>query len=133
MKIENILREHWKKATPERVELFAWMKHQHLFSAGDIESSFSHIGRASIFRTLKLFVELGVLRRINLWESGESYEVECCEKHHHEHMKCNSCGDILSFDSHNICEKIFCEAQKRGFHIAEHSLSILGNCKNCNS
>ena len=131
MNIEKILRSSWNKATPERKTLFEWMQEKHLFTANDIKEDFSNIGRASIFRTLKLFVEIWVLRRINLWESGESYEIECCEAHHHEHMKCNSCGDILSFASETICERIFSEAKKLGFQIDEHSLSIFWKCKNC--
>ena len=131
MEIEKILREHKKSVTPERIELFAWMEQKHLFTSGDLESGFTHIGRASIFRTIKLFVELWILRRVNLWESGESYEIECCKKHHHEHMKCNSCWDILSFASDSICKQIFVQAKKLSFHIDEHSLSILWKCKNC--
>lgn len=133
MKIEKILRENKKSCTPERLELYAWMEKKHLFTSADLEADFSHIGRASIFRTLKLFTEIWVLRRVNLWESGESYEIECCKKHHHEHMKCNSCGDVLSFASDAICKQIFTQAKKLGFHIDEHSLSILWKCKNCNS
>jgi len=131
MKIEKILKSKSKKVTPERVRLFTWMEQKHLFTSADIEWSFPDAGRASIFRTLKLFVEIWILRRINLWESGESYEIECCSKHHHEHMKCNACGDILSFDSHAICNKIFSQAKKLWFHIDEHSLSIFWKCKNC--
>jgi Fe2+ or Zn2+ uptake regulation protein len=58
MKIEGILKEHKKSCTPERIELFTWMEKRHLFTSGDLEARCSHIGRASIFRTLKLFTEL---------------------------------------------------------------------------
>jgi Fe2+ or Zn2+ uptake regulation protein len=34
------------------------------------------------------------------------------EKHHHEHMKCEKCNDIINFDSENICKKILKEAKK---------------------
>ncbi len=131
MDIEKKLKSHKKKVTPERVDLFSWMEQKHLFSSADIENEFSHIGRASIFRTLKLFSEIWILRRLHLWESWDKYEIECCEKHHHEHMKCNSCWDILTFTSDSICKKIFSEAKKLGFHIDEHSLSIFWKCKSC--
>lgn len=131
MNIEKILKSKGKKVTPERVKLFNWMEKKHLFTSADIEWDFPDTGRASVFRTLKLFVEIWILRRINLWESGESYEIECCSKHHHEHMKCNACWDILSFDSDAICSKIFSQAKKLWFHIDEHSLSIFWKCKNC--
>ena len=131
MNIKDILKSHCKKVTPERSELFSWMKEKHLFSAADIENNFSTIGRASIFRTLKLFCEIWILRRLHQWDAGDKYEIDCCEKHHHEHMTCKSCWDILSFASDAICSKIFSEAKKLGFIVDEHSLSIFWKCSNC--
>ena len=131
MKIEDVLKRNKKKCTPERLELFAWMEKKHLFTSADLELEFPHLWRASIFRTIKLFCETWALRRIYLWESGESYELECCSKHHHEHMKCNNCGNVVSFESGNICKKLFSEAKKIGFHVSEHSIWIFGTCKNC--
>jgi Fe2+ or Zn2+ uptake regulation protein len=68
-----------------------------------------------------------------LWDNHEKYEVECCSKHHHEHMKCMWCWDILSFDSAKICEQIFSRAKTLWFHISEHSVNIMGTCKSCNT
>ena len=131
MNFEETLRNTWSKVTPERKKLYNWMKEKHLFTASIIEQDFSSISRASIFRTLKLFCELGILRRINLGDWAESYEIECCEKHHHEHMKCNTCWEVLNFASDKICKKLFLEAKKLGFYISEHSISILWTCKAC--
>lgn len=132
MNIQEILKQHKKSVTPERVKLYNWMKSKHLFNSQDLERDFAWVWRASIFRTIKLFVELWVLRSINLWESGESYEIECCSAHHHEHMKCESCNEVLSFESNEICNKIFEHAEKLWFTISQHSLSILWKCKSCN-
>lgn len=133
MNIQEVLRKHKKKVTPERVELFLWMEKKHLFNSWDLESSFSHIGRASIFRTIKLFVEIWVLRRVSLWEQAESYEIECCEDHHHEHMKCQSCWNVYSFNANIICKLLWQVAKKHGFQMQEHSVSLFWRCKNCNS
>lgn len=132
MKIEEILRKHNLKVTPERLKIFSQMENMHLFESKELVEKFPELGRASIFRTIKLFCKIWALRRIYLWDNHEKYEVECCSKHHHEHMKCNKCWNILSFDSHNICDRIFSEAKKLGFHISEHSVNILGTCKSCN-
>jgi len=130
MKIETVLREHKRSITPERVKMFDFFTHKHLSSASDIEQAFPELGRASIFRTLRLFLKIGVIRRVALGERGENYEL-VDEDSHHEHMKCSKCGKVVSFESADICQKIFSEAQKIGFHVTEHSLSILGVCKNC--
>ena len=131
MNFEETLRNTWKKVTPERKKLYNWMKKKHLFTASIVEQDFSTISRASIFRTLKLFCNLGILRRVNLGDGAESYEIECCETHHHEHMKCLRCWEVLSFASSKICTKIFTEAKKLGFQISEHSINILWTCKTC--
>jgi len=131
MKIQSILKQKNKKITPERILLSTWMEKRHLFTASDILKEFSEVSRASIFRTLKLFSEIGYLRALNIGENKEMcYEVEH-EHHHHEHMKCDTCGDIISFGSDEICKKIFTSAKKMWFQVTQHSLNISGKCKNC--
>jgi Fur family ferric uptake transcriptional regulator len=131
MNLEKILKSSGKKCTPERLQLGQWMKQRHLFTSNQLQESFPNIGRASIFRNVKLFAEIWYLRKINLWENFQlSYEVEH-EHHHHEHMKCLHCWDVLSFESDNICKKLFVEAKKLGFKISDHSLSIMWTCKKC--
>ena len=66
MKIENILRKHNKKATPERLALYKKMEGMHIFESKDLVQAFPKIGRASIFRSIKLFCEIGALRRMYL-------------------------------------------------------------------
>ena len=130
MNIENILKQHWKSITEERKEIFRFLETRHIFSAQEVLEQFPALGRASVFRTIRLFLEIGVLRRLILGERWESYEINN-SGHHHEHMKCTLCQSIMSFDSHGICRKIFEEARKQGFAIQEHSLSILGTCQKC--
>jgi Fur family transcriptional regulator, ferric uptake regulator len=61
----------------------------------------------------------------------EMYEIVHADHHHHEHMKCEKCNKIISFESEEICKKIFEEAKKLGFSIKEHSVVVRGLCKNC--
>lgn len=58
MKITELLKQEKKSVTPERVRLFEKMEEFHIFSARDIENSFPEIGRASVFRSIKLFSEI---------------------------------------------------------------------------
>lgn len=130
MKIEDILKREKKNVTPERKELFTRMQEFHIFSAKDLETNFSEIPRASIFRTIKLFCEIGVLRRINLEAGVDQYEVNSHE-HHHEHMKCESCGKILSFDSQFLCKLLSQVAKNNNFMLREHSINLFGICNEC--
>jgi Fur family ferric uptake transcriptional regulator len=130
MKIENILKEHWKSVTKERIDIFSFILSKHLFSASDLISNFKNLWRASVFRTLNLFIEIWILRRIPLWEKWDFYELNE-EKAHHEHMRCEKCSNIINFDSEEICKNIFKEAEKYWFKIKEHSINVVWICKNC--
>lgn len=130
MKIEEILKKHKKSITSERKILFWEMQKFHIFTAKDIEENFSHIGRASVFRTIKLFCEIWVLRRLSLEAGVEQYEVNSHD-HHHEHMKCENCGKVLSFDSNFLCELLKKVAKNHHFQLREHSINLFGTCKNC--
>lgn len=132
MDIENILRTHKKSITEERKDIFSFIEKRHIFWAQEILDHFPDLWRASVFRTIRLFLEIGILRRLILGNRGETYEINRIWDHH-EHMKCRICEDILNFDSGTICQKIFEEAKKQGFIIQEHSLSIIGKCQKCTS
>lgn len=131
MEIAKILNSYGKSITKERKDIFSFIEKQHTFMAQDLRNNFPHIGRASIFRTINIFLEISVIRRIptsqQRWDTYELNEVE----HHHEHMKCEKCHELISFESENICQKIFEQAKKKWFKIREHSVSVFGTCNNC--
>ncbi|MCP4523738.1 MAG: transcriptional repressor [Candidatus Gracilibacteria bacterium] len=130
MEIEQILRENNNRVTPERVAIYNYLKTKHIFSYNNISQNFGELGRASIFRTLNLFLDLGVIRKVEIGEKTMTYELND-HNNHHEHMKCENCKEVISFDSDNICNKIFQEAKKLGFKIKSHNIGVLGTCKNC--
>ncbi len=68
MNISTILKSHGKSVTNERIEIFAYIETKHLFSAIDILDVFPNLGRASVFRTIRLFLKIGILRRLTLGE-----------------------------------------------------------------
>lgn len=130
MNIENILKSNNNRITPERLKLFKFISKKHIFTYNDLMNNFKNIGRASVFRTLNLFLEIWVIRKIGVWENIMTYELND-ENHHHEHMKCSNCNSIISFESDSICKKLFEEAKAIWFKIKSHNIWIVWTCKNC--
>lgn len=130
MKIETILKINWLKSTQERLQIYNFINKRHIFSCNDLLYNLKNVWRASIFRTLKLFLEIWIIRKVNLWEKIETYEL-IDETHHHEHMKCENCENVISFESEDICNKILKEAEKKWFKIKSHNICITWVCKNC--
>lgn len=123
-----------RRWTKERQQLFDFIDRNHLVSAPMLEAKFPNIGRASIFRTLKTFTDLGILRRVNLGRGYDEYEaIESDANHHHEHMRCVKCNAVISFPSASICAQIVKLAGEHWFEVSEHSINVLGVCKGCQS
>lgn len=131
MDIEKILKEKWKRITEERIEIFNFISEKHIFDSNDILKNFENIWRASVFRTINLFLEIWVIRKVKTWKNGDSYEIIHENKHSHEHMECSDCWDILSFESEKIYKEIMKKAQKLGFEIKDQFINISGKCKDC--
>lgn len=130
MKIENILKENNNRVTPERIAIFEFLKIKHIFTYNDIIGHFKSLWRASIFRTLNLFLDLGIIRKIDVWAKTMTYEF-VDHHNHHEHMRCDSCNSIIGFHADSICKKILEEAKKMWFQVKSHSIWVVGKCKKC--
>ena len=131
MNIEKILKDHKKRITNERIEIFDFISKKHIFDANDIINNFKNIWRASVFRTINLFLEIWIIRKIKSTKNGDSDEI-VDKKHSHEHMECEDCWEILSFGSEDIYKNLEEEAKKLGFKIEDKSINISGKCKKCN-
>jgi Fur family transcriptional regulator, ferric uptake regulator len=94
----------------------------------DAESRDVSIGRATVFRALDLFTELGLLERIDLPTGEHAYVV--CEPVHHHHVVCSVCGRQTDDDAG--VQAIVAEMERQtGYRIERHRLELYGTCPNC--
>ena len=87
------------------------------------------IGRATIFRSLDLLAELGVVERLDL-PTGEHAYVPC-EPIHHHHVICSSCGRTEEVDDPGIDGVVRSIAARTGYRIESHRLDLFGLCPAC--
>lgn len=126
----NILKTHGLKKTKARVELLEMLSQHHCLDISEIESKIigSVCDQATLFRTLKTFIDRGIIRKSKL-KKRVLYELSC-SGHHHHHFICNSCKKIIPFDG---CRLDFFKkiAKEHGFEIQEHTMEFYGLCKQC--
>ena len=95
-----------------------------------IKSSNPGIGYATVYRTLKLFVEAGLAREILLHDGQTRYE-HVVAGEHHDHLVCTGCNAIIEFEDETI-ENLQKEiAARHGFLIKSHKMEMYGLCANC--
>ncbi len=88
------------------------------------------IGRTTIYRALKVFVDAQLADAIELRDGLTRFEHKFRHAHH-DHMICVECGTILEFVSSEI-ERLQDEiAEDYGFTIESHRHQIFGLCQKC--
>lgn len=131
----NFLGGKGLKLTKERTavlsEVYSFHGHfepEYLYSR--IKGSGSKASRASVYRTLSLLVECGLVKRVTRTDKGNIYE-HTYGHSHHDHMICDICGEIIEFFSEKL-EKLQDEiCEKNSFIWSSHALEIRGRCKKC--
>jgi Fur family ferric uptake transcriptional regulator len=88
------------------------------------------LGRATVFRTLKLFARLGIAKGEAPAMPRRRFEA-AAGKPHHDHMTCLRCGAVLEFSSPAIERLQRAQALRRGFLMQGHALEITGLCRRC--
>jgi Fur family ferric uptake transcriptional regulator len=86
--------------------------------------------RATIYRTLDLLVESGIVRKVDLGHGHSHYELEL-DHPHHEHMICLKCGKVLEFSDKAIEKDLNRLCKRSGFEPSSHRFQIFGYCDRC--
>jgi Fur family ferric uptake transcriptional regulator len=88
------------------------------------------ISRATLYRTLPLFVKSGIIRE-TLSSSGRTRYEHLFGHEHHDHLECISCGRIIEFKVDEIERLQNRLCRERDFLPLDHRLSIRGLCASC--
>ena len=134
-RFEAYLRSKKLKLTGERMEILAtiFQKSTH-FDAEELHAELKQqgrdISRATVYRTLDLLVQCGLVRKSSLGSSHANYEA-AHEDEHHDHLICLNCNKVIEFyrpDLERLQEDI---CQSQAFKPLHHSLQIFGLCATC--
>ncbi|MBK8231658.1 MAG: transcriptional repressor [Candidatus Eisenbacteria bacterium] len=123
------------RMTRQREELLTAVFHapRH-FEAEDLIKTLrerqGHVSRATVYRTLSLLEECGVLRKSLFGHNRHFYE-SVVGRHHHDHLVCIRCGKIQEFEEPRIEEMQEQICTRYGFKILDHVHEIFGACENC--
>ncbi len=99
-----------------------------------VRLDYPDIGLATVYRTVQLLLELGLIDRINLDDGCARYEISSKtteNQHHHHHLICLSCGKVFSFEE-DFLERLEGHIQESmGFRVTDHEVKLYGYCKEC--
>ena len=97
----------------------------------ELIASNAKVSLATIYRTLRLLVQMGLLNERELSEGGHRYELLSNEFPDHHHLICIRCGRTEEFEDPNIIEAGKLAANIKGFKLIESSFNVRAICPNC--
>ena len=99
------------------------------FSAEELRRELPQVGRATVYRSLNLLVETGILCRVLLEDGSLHYQLS--HRGHHHHLICTDCGlsqDLLGCDIEAMLQE---GTSKHDFQMEGHRLEVYGRCQEC--
>lgn len=121
--VETILSEAGVNPTAMRMLIFREIcRLGGAFSLYDVENALETVDRSTIFRTLSLFLEKGLLHEIDDGSSSRKY----CRSSH-VHFTCSSCHRTVCLSEVKIPTLVIPE----GFQVGEVSCVVKGLCPEC--
>ena len=97
------------------------------------------IGLTTVYRTLDLFIQIGVVQRFDFGDGKARYELSKSplKKEHHHHLICIKCKNIIDYTDFLKEElELMTKTEKKlskkhGFHITHHVVDFYGYCEKC--
>lgn len=95
-----------------------------------VQGDMAGVGYATVYRTMKLFVEAGIAHERHFDDGQTRYEPVAQGHDHHDHLICRDCGHIFEFDDPVIEDRQSAMAAAHGLTIVAHRHDIWGSCVN---
>ena len=86
------------------------------------------VSRATVYRTLPLLVESGLLHELDLGSDTKIYDPNFVERPTHNHLICVDCDRIIEFEDVNMELLENCITRRLGFSPANKAVKIEGHC-----
>lgn len=84
---------------------------------------------STVYRTLKLFKELGMVDEHHFIEEHHHYEVKPSSEHYH--LICKECGQVVEFESSAIKRIAKTLGATKGFEVTGSEVQLEGYCSHC--
>ena len=99
------------------------------FTAEEITADLPSVGRATVYRTIKLLLGVGVICRLNLLDGAPRYTLSRVE--HHHHTICVKCGNVGEFRAATVERLMRAIGDDIPGEIVGHSIEFYITCALC--
>jgi len=131
----NYLADQNLKMTPQRgLILDTFIKHDDHLSSEELYAKVKRrdksIGQATVYRTLKLLNDSGLIEPLDFADGVTRYELSYGTSHH-DHLICERCGSNIEIFDELIEKRQEELAKELGFSLKRHKMYLYGICPKC--
>jgi Fur family ferric uptake transcriptional regulator len=94
-----------------------------------VRKTASGVNISTVYRTLELLEELGLVQHTHLGHGAPTYSVTTDD--HHVHLVCRGCGEVQEVDADVLGEAVRRLADERGFALDVGHVALFGLCGRC--
>jgi len=132
--IKEFFHNRGLKCTPQRLAVLSILEEspKHL-SIQEIHRRVKKIlpdtGLATIYRTLEILVDLGLVLRVHQGDECQNYVM--APLGHQHPLVCTDCGKVLDFAEcpmEDVAQRI---TEQTGFSVEKHFVQLFGKCRQC--
>lgn len=127
--LEALAQKGMRLTGPRRRLVQAIAAQRGLFTAEEVHRLVPQVGRATVFRTLKTLLSVGLVCRVALEHGAPRYGV--ASRLHHHHLVCVSCGQVRDVSPPEVEVWIHRLAHLGNFLVVGHRLEVYGLCALC--
>jgi Fur family ferric uptake transcriptional regulator len=133
--LEQLLRSRGYRLTNQRRVIVRELEGARHLSAEEIydhlKASQPGLGLSTVYRTLDMLHEIGVVRKEDFGEGYSRYELATERVHHH--ARCEVCGNVIEFNE-ELMEYLALQVEREtGFVTDWHEITLHGRCAVCAS
>jgi Fur family ferric uptake transcriptional regulator len=99
------------------------------FTVDDVLRRTRRVGRATVFRTMKILLDLNIVCRVLLDDGTLHYRLSTGR--HHHHLVCTNCGRVEDFSNCDVTSLTRDLQKATQYEIEAHWLEVYGRCQSC--
>lgn len=128
-----LFKEKNLKLTPQRYAIYKYLKSTKSHPSAemiydDLKANYPTMSLATIYKTLKTLIELGVVIELNVGEDNFRYDANTSQ---HPHIVCLSCGRVDDIENADF-NFLDTEVEKyTNYKVDTHQLYFYGICHEC--
>ncbi len=131
----QLLERHGVRATPQRILVLNELANEPDDATaqeiwGRLREGRHTTGLATVYRTLALFHEAGLIDAFS-HHAGNEHCYRLCSETHHHHLLCERCHRVVEVEKCGLDGWVNKAAKRHGFVATDHRVEISGICSDC--